>query len=167
MKKLTDRTVLIVDDNADDCFLMGRALDRTGLGLSIHFVTGGEEAVAYLNGDGVYAERLLFPYPSLIITALGMLRGDGFSVLLHLRQNPPSQLLRVPMLSSLDDPDHMRRAYRLGVTLYCVKPQNYLDLLPILSNFFNHPPACDSPLADPVGRMLPAESTVGSACSLA
>lgn len=137
--KLIGPTVLIVDDNPDDRFFIARALSRAGLGFSAQSVTSGEEAVAYLDGQGVYAERLLFPYPSLIITDLEMPGGDGFSVLRHLRRKPPAQSLPVLMLSSSDDPNHRRRAYQLGTTLYCVKPQSYTGLLPILSNFFNRP----------------------------
>jgi len=156
--KLSGRTILIVDDNAGDCFFIGRALDRTGFGLTIHFVTDAEEAVAYLNGHGVYAERLLFPYPSLIIADLGMHRGDGFSVLAHLRQNSAPQLVPVLVFSSSDDPNQRRRAYDLGATLYCIKRQNSVDLLPIVYNFFDHCPTCDTSLVDPVGPMLPAAS---------
>ena len=144
--KLSGRTILIVDDKAGDCFLMGRALDRTGFGLTIHFVTHAEEAVAYLNGHGVYAERLLFPYPSLIIADLGMHGGDGFSVLVQLRQNPAPQVVPVLVFSTSDDPNQMRRAYDLGATLYCAKRQNSVDLLPIVSNLFDHCPTGDSSL---------------------
>ena len=142
--KLSGRTILIVDDKAGDCFYAGRALDRAGFGLTIHFVTDAEEAVAYLNGHGVYAERLLFPYPSLIIADLGMRGGDGLSVLVQLRQNPAPQVVPLLVLSSSDDPNQMRRAYDLGATLYCIKRQNSLDLLPIVYNFFDHYPTCDS-----------------------
>ena len=135
--KLTSRTILIVDDSAQDHFLIARALKRAGLGLSAQSVTSGEEAVAYLEGDGLYAERLIFPYPSLVIIELEMPRGDGFSVLLHLRQNPPCHFLPVLMLSNSDDPSDMRTAYRLGATTYCIKPQNCAGILPILGNFLN------------------------------
>jgi CheY-like chemotaxis protein len=136
MKKLTGPTILIVDDKPHDRCLIGPALNRAGLGLAAQSVTGRQETAAYLDGDGVYAERLIFPYPSLIVIELEMPRGDGFSVLLHLRQNPLTQLLPVLMFSSSEDPDHMWTAYRLGATLYCIKPQTCAGLLPILSGFF-------------------------------
>ena len=141
MKKLTSRTVLIVDAGADDGFLMMAAVKRVGLGLSAQSVAGEEEAIAYLHGDGIYAERLIFPYPSLLVIQLiqpEMPRGHGFSVLLHLRQNPPSKFLPVLMLSNSDDAGHMRTAYRLGATSYCIKPRNCAGILPILLQL-SHP----------------------------
>src|ERR1041384_3068701 len=150
--KLRGRTILIVDDKAGDCFFMGRALERAGFGLTIHFVTDAEEAVAYLNGRGVYAERLLFPYPSLIIADLGMRGGDGFSVLAQLRQNPAPEVVPVLVFSSSEDPNQMRMAYDLGATLYCIKRQNSVDLLPIVYNFFDHCPRCESSLLDMFGQ---------------
>jgi len=135
MKKLTGRTVLIVDAGADDGFLIMAAVTRASLGLSAQSVAGEEEAIAYLQGDGIYAERLIFPYPSLLIIQFIQFeipRSHDFSVLLHLRQNPPSQFLPVLMLSNSEDPGHMRTAYRLGATAYCIKPQNWAGILPIL-----------------------------------
>ena len=138
MKKFTCRTVLIVDRGADDGFLIVAAVQRAGLGLLAQSVAGEEEAIAYLRGDGIYAERLIFPYSSLLIVQLEMPRGHGFSVLHHLRQNPPSQFLPVLMLSNSDDPGYMRAAYRLGATSYCIKPQNCAGILPILLQL-SHP----------------------------
>jgi CheY-like chemotaxis protein len=140
MKKLTGRTILIVDTGADDRFLIVEAVKRVGLGLSAQSVAGEEEAIAYLHGDGIFAERLIFPYPSLVIIQLDMSAVHGFSVLLHLRQNPPSQFLPVLMLSNSDDPGHMRTAYRLGATSYCITPQNCAGILPILLRL-SHPTA--------------------------
>ena len=137
MKKFTYRTVLMVDVGADDGFIVA-AVKRAGLGLLAQSVASEEEAIAYLHGDGIYAERLIFPYPSLLIVQLEVPRGRGFSVLLHLRQNPPSQFLPVLMLSNSDDPGYMRTAYRLGATSYCIKPQNCVGILPILLQL-SHP----------------------------
>lgn len=159
--KLTGRTILIIDDSAHGRFLIVRALKHAGLGLSTHCVTGKEETAAYLDGHGVYAERLIFPYPSLVIIELEMPRGDGFSALLHLRQNPPCHLLPVLILSNSDDPGDMRTAYRLGATAYCIKPQNCAGILPILANFLNQrlppDPAAQIPRPRPVSLKAKAD----------
>ena len=136
--KPTGRTILIVDDNPDDRFFIGRVLDRLGLGISAQFVVGGEDAVAYLNGDDPYADRLQFPYPSFIITDLEMNHGDGFSVLYHLQANPPASPCPVMMLSSSEDSAHVRKAYLLGATFYCVKPSNSEGLRSILTRFVTY-----------------------------
>ena len=137
--KLSGQTILIADDNSDDRFFMGRALKRTGSGISIQFVASGQEAVAYLNGSGPYADRLLFPYPAFVITDCEMPDGDGFSVLLRLQAGAPNSM-RVMMLSSSVDPDSSRRAYGLGANSYCIKPQDANALVSNVSKFLDPPP---------------------------
>lgn len=137
---LTGQTILVVDDNSDDRFFMGRALKRVASELSVQVAASGDEAVAYLDGSGVYANRLLFPYPSFVITDLNMPDGDGFSLLRHI-QASTHPFLRVMMLSSSDDPNHPRQAYGLGASSYCIKPQDPRLLVSIISKFLDPPPA--------------------------
>jgi CheY-like chemotaxis protein len=131
--KLTGQTVLVVDDSSDDRFFIERALARLASGLSVQFVASGDEAVAYLNGCGRYADRLEFPYPSFVITDLNMSEGDGFSVLRHLQST--ARGTRAMMLSSSEEAEHRRRAYDLGASAYCVKPHAANGFAPIISTF--------------------------------
>jgi len=137
--KLTGQTILIADDNSDDRFFIERALKVAGSGLAVQVVASGEQAVAYLAGCGVYADRRLFPYPSFVITDCDMPDGDGFSVLRHIQANAPAPT-RVMMLSSSEDLDSSRRAYGLGASSYCVKPQSPDALVSIISKFLDPPP---------------------------
>src|SRR6185436_13151778 len=114
-------TILIVDDNSDDRFFLARTLQRVAGGLSLQSAASGDEAVAYLEGSGIYADRLLFPYPSFVITDCEMPDGDGFSVLRYLQATAPSRV-RVMMLSSCEDPAYPDRARRLGASSYALKP---------------------------------------------
>lgn len=146
--KLTGQTILIADDNSDDRFFMGRALNRVASGLSVQFVESGQEAVAYLNGTGAYADRLLFPYPSFVITDCEMPDGDGFSVLRRL-QGGTSPSMRVMMLSSSEDPEHSHRAYGLGASSYCIKTHDSNTLVSIVSKFL------DPPARETVNGLIP------------
>jgi len=155
--RLTGQTILIVDDNIDDRFFIGRAVKRIASGLSVQFVSSGEEATAYLDGSGAYADRLHFPYPSFVITDLNMPHGDGFSVLRHIQAGAHA-FVRVMMLSSSDDPEHRRRASGLGASSYCTKPQDPSALESLVSRFIDPVPEASAGTLIPIrpGEGLPA-----------
>ena len=131
---LVGKTVLVVDDNSDDQVLMERALRKLASGLSVQFAASGDEAVAYLQGSGVYADRLRYPYPAFVITDLNMVQGDGFLVLRYVQTKAPAQT-PVMMLTSSEEPEHRQRALALGAISYCVKPQSPNGLVPLVSTF--------------------------------
>ena len=139
--KRTDGSILIVDDNEDDRLFMSRALARTAPDLLAHYAASGHEAVAYLEGQGPYGDRALYPFPAFIITDCEMPDGDGFSVLKALQQNLRGQSSPVMMLSTSDDPSDVRRAYQLGATSYCVKPCDSAALCTLLKAFLAKSPA--------------------------
>ena len=145
--KLTGQTILIADDNSDDRFFIERAVKRVADGLSVQFVASGQEAVAYLNGTGAYADRRLFPYPSFVITDCEMPDGDGFSVLRWLQTSAPAPM-RVMMLSSSEDTEHSSRAFGLGANSYVLKPADPNALVSIVSKFLD-PPARNREQLDP------------------
>jgi len=63
--KLTDSTILIADDNADDRFFMRPTLDQASVGNSVHFSVSGNDAIAYLHSRGKDADRGQLPSPFL------------------------------------------------------------------------------------------------------
>jgi CheY-like chemotaxis protein len=70
-------TILLVEDNADDCLFLARAFAALGAEAQLHFAGTVAEAWSYLSGDGSFADRTLFPIPELIITDL-KLPGEFF-----------------------------------------------------------------------------------------
>ena len=105
-------TLLVIDDNEDDCFFIGRAFSKLGLSYRVHLLPSGNEALAYLKGEGKYEDRTKFQFPSYIITDLKMPFGDGFEVLNFLQENPALSVIPVVMISASDDTDDIRQAYR-------------------------------------------------------
>jgi hypothetical protein len=73
-------TIRVVEDDPSDRFLIKRAIDANGVPAELRLVTCGEEAIAYLKGEGQFADREQYQYPSFLITDLKMPRGDGFSL---------------------------------------------------------------------------------------
>lgn len=113
--------VLLVEDNEDDVFLLGRALKETRIELAMEIVTNGQEALDYLAGEGKYGDRRRYPFPGLVLLDLKLPYLHGFEVLERVRRSPCAGLPVVVLTSSLEERDRVRAA-ELGVKAFLVKP---------------------------------------------
>jgi CheY-like chemotaxis protein len=120
-------TVLLVEDDLNDIFLVKRAFKIAQIPTPLQVVTDGFEAIAYLKGEGKYADRDAHPLPHLIVMDIKMPRKSGFEVLEWVKGNPKKPLRRIPIVivSSSDNPEDINRAYELGANAYMVKPVNF------------------------------------------
>ena len=78
---IEDPIVLLVDDSENDAILMRTVFERAGFVEPMRFAVDGDDAIAYLRGDGRYSDRKLFPLPTTVLLDLNMPRKDGFEVL--------------------------------------------------------------------------------------
>ena len=119
---MTDRTILLVEDTPDDVDLVRHAFRRAGIQASLKVASHGEEALAYLTGDGAYSDRLAHPMPRLVLLDLKLPRLSGFEVLEWIRKHDATQYLPVVVLTSSDQHEDIKRAHRLGANSYLTKP---------------------------------------------
>ncbi len=95
-------TILLVEDNQSDVFLVGRAFHKAKVPHLLQVVEDGEQAVAYLSGAGPYADRSRFPLPLFVLLDLKLPRKSGFEVLEWLRRQPAIRRVPVVILTSSD-----------------------------------------------------------------
>jgi CheY-like chemotaxis protein len=119
-----DPVVLLVDDNKSYEVLMRTVFQRAGFVQRLQFAAGGDEAAAYLQGDGRYADRIQFPMPTAVLMDLKMPGRNGFEMLEWMRGQPALRWIRVYMFSSSSRPEDIEKAYDLGANSYLVKPAN-------------------------------------------
>ncbi len=154
MARSYDSPILVVEDDTNDRSLIEMAFRENGATGPIQFVSDGEEAIAYVMGEGKYADRLLYPYPRTITTDLEMPRGDGFMVLEHLKANPDWAVIPTVVLSSSTDADDIKRAYLLGAHSYHVKPNGFEALCQQLKILCSYWSTCAFPEVDHTGKRL-------------
>src|SRR5438309_11574947 len=92
--------ILLAEDREDDIFLIRKAFRTAGLNNPLYVVNDGEQAIAYLIGDGPFSNRDEYPLPDIILLDLKMPRLDGFEVLTWIRQQPGIRGLPVVVLTS-------------------------------------------------------------------
>src|ERR1051325_177850 len=107
-------TILLVEDNEDDVFLMIRALKAAGVELPLQTVGDGRLALDYLSGVGASRDRSLYPVPGLILLDIKLPQLSGLEVLRWLRAEPDLRRTVVIILTSSNHPGDVRQAYDLG-----------------------------------------------------
>ena len=120
-------TFLLVEDDANDAFIIEQEFKRTQQGIRVVTVHDGIEARRYLEGDGEYGDRTRFPLPDVILLDLKMPRFSGFDFLEWLRYKgaPHINWTPVVVISSSNVQKDVDRAYSLGVNSYLVKPVDW------------------------------------------
>jgi CheY-like chemotaxis protein len=128
-------TILLVEDNEDDAFLMVRALKSAGVELPLRIVADGREALNYLSGAEQFAERSEHPLPGLVFLDIKLPQVSGLEVLRWLRSLPELRRIVVIILTSSNHPGDVREAYELGANSYVVKPASYQQLVDFAKAF--------------------------------
>ena len=117
--------LLLAEDREDDIVLLRKAFAKANLLNPVHIVRDGAEVLAYLTGEGKYANRAEFPLPDLLLLDLAMPKMNGFEVLTWIRQQPNLRALRVVVLTSSDRIQDVNLAYQLGANSFIVKPMDF------------------------------------------
>ena len=151
-------TILVVEGDADERMFMERAFRKLGIDSPIQLVSSGDEAIAYMKGEGRYADRKQYAYPSFILTDLKMSHGDGFAVLAFLKRNPDWAIIPTVVLSGSASPEEIKKAYRLGASSFHTKPNAHDDLVKLLSTLHEYWMTCEVPEVDEHGKQLPIYS---------
>jgi CheY-like chemotaxis protein len=130
---MTDQqTILLVDDSENDVTLMNIAFRKAGLNSPVQVVHNGEEAIAYLAGEGRYSDRNKFPLPTVMLLDLNMPMKDGFHVLAWLRKQSGLKRLSTIVLTASLRPEDVERAFELGAHSYLVKPAALENLVAMI-----------------------------------
>jgi CheY-like chemotaxis protein len=146
MSSLYQPTILLVEDDPGDVFRIQRAFRKANAVSPLEVVTDGEQAIHYLQGQGVYQDRDRYPVPVLMLLDLKLPRLSGFEVLTWLRDKSTLKHLPVVVLTASEYQTDINRAYALGANSYLVKPPDTEALLEMVKAvdlfwlIFNRPP---------------------------
>ena len=151
-------TIMVVEDDSNDHFMIGEAFRKIGVTDPIQFVSSGAEAIAYMMGEGKYSDRQKYAYPTFIMTDLKMPNGDGFAVLEFLKGNPQWKVIPTIVLSASADLDDIKKSYMLGASSYHVKPRSHEELRKQLKVINDYWMACQVPEVDSTGKQLVTDS---------
>ena len=114
--------MLLAEDEPADIFMMQRAVRKLGSPVELQVVSNGEEVADYFLGERRFADRDLYPLPTLVLLDIKMPRKNGFEALEWLKANPSYRDIPVVMVTSSTVTSDVERAFSLGASAYLVKP---------------------------------------------
>ncbi len=111
--------ILLVEDNPGDVRLTLEAFREARVCNKIHTVYDGEEAMAFLNQEGSYAD---VPCPDLVLLDLNLPRKDGREVLAAIKADERTKRIPVVVLTTSKAEEDIIRSYELQANCFVSKP---------------------------------------------
>ena len=128
---MTDRAILLVDDNPNDVELTLVALREHNLANKVVVAWDGAEALDYLHRRGRFSGRTL-GNPVTVLLDLKMPKLNGLEVLRQIKNDPMLDTIPVVMLTSSYQERDVVESYKLGVNAYVVKPVIFEDFVRVV-----------------------------------
>ena len=118
-------TILVVDDDPADQFLVQEAMRTANLHYDLRLVSDGDEAIEYLYHRGRYVEGRKAPRPDLILLDLNMPRLNGRQVARAIKSDPNFRTIPIVVLTTSRLDQDVDELYQTGVNSYIQKPANF------------------------------------------
>ena len=126
---MDSKTILLVEDNADDEALTFRALMKNNIGSHLVVARDGAEALDYLFGTGQYSGRDMNAGPQVVLLDLNLPKVSGLEVLRQMRSNERTKLILVVILTSSNEERDRLHGYDNGANSYVRKPVDFSQFI--------------------------------------
>ena len=113
-------TILYVEDNEDNIYMLSRRLKREGF--EVHIARDGEEGLSMASEV----------HPDLVIMDLVLPKMDGFEASRQLRAGEVTAQIPIIALSASVLPEHRHRAIDAGCDEFETKPVDFPHLLALI-----------------------------------
>ena len=143
---MTDKAILLVEDNPSDVALTRRAFEQCGIKNPLVVAEDGQEALDYLQATGVHSQRDANILPVLILLDLKLPRIDGLEVLRRIRADSRIRRIPVVILTSSREERDIGTGYDLGTNSYIRKPVDFQQFAEVIKHLglywlvINQPP---------------------------
>ena len=121
-------TVLLVEDNAPDVYVIGLVLKECGIPIHLVVASNGEEALRIIERAETSSAHLR---PSMILLDWNLPKLSGAEVLTYARNREAWKETPIVVVTSTNSPSDVDAIHELGATAHFQKPTDldaYLDL---------------------------------------
>jgi CheY-like chemotaxis protein len=120
-------TILLADDDEDDCDFFKEVLDELLIPFSLVTVKDGAQLMEFLSNE--LTENL----PDIVFLDINMPRKNGFECLTEIKQSEKLQHLAVMIFSTSLDMSIVDTMYEKGAINYICKPGDYVKLKNVIA----------------------------------
>jgi two-component system response regulator len=124
---MDSKTILLVEDNADDEKLILMSLKAGNVGNDVAVARDGQEALDVLFGREAAAGSEPARAPVVVLLDLHLPKIDGLEVLQRIRADERTKLLPVVILTSSNEEKDRVEGYSLGANSYVRKPVDFRE----------------------------------------
>ena len=128
-------SVLLVEDDPGDVVLIREAFEDNKVHNTLHVVSDGVQALAFLRNEGEHAAA---PRPDLVLD-LNLPRMDGREVLAEVKADPDLRTIPVVVLTTSEAEEDVLRSYDLHANAYVTKPvdfERFIEVVRQIDDFF-------------------------------
>jgi CheY-like chemotaxis protein len=125
-------TILLADDDPDDCLLVRDALVAGSVVGSLRTVGDGEELLNYLNRRGTFSAEGAAPRPGLILLDLSMPKKDGLRAIAEIKADPALRQIPIIVMTTSNQDEDVGRSYDLGASSFVTKPVTFEALVGVM-----------------------------------
>jgi CheY-like chemotaxis protein len=125
------KTVLMADDDAEDCMLAAEAFAESGAKAAFSSVVDGIELMDYLSEHSRSGAKQL---PDLILIDMNMPRKDGLQVLIEIKSEPVLRHIPVVILTSSQEPEDAGLTLQAGAESCIAKPATFDEWIEMMKS---------------------------------
>ena len=122
-------TVLMADDDLEDCMMATEAFAESGAKAAFSCVLDGIELM-----DHLAAGREVRGLPSLILLDLNMPRKDGRKVLIEIKAEPALQNIPIVILTTSKEEKDIAFCMKAGAKSFITKPASFDEWVKIMKS---------------------------------
>jgi CheY-like chemotaxis protein len=122
------KTILLVEDDPDDIYLISEAITECQLSVRLNVVENGEQLLDYLYQRENFSNPQEAPRPDLILLDLNMPRKDGREVLEDIKADPDLCTIPIVILTTSSAAEDLAHTYSHGASGFVTKPVSFEGL---------------------------------------
>ena len=123
--------ILLVEDSKGDIGLIEEVFEDAKIGNTLHIVEDGEEAIAFLRGEGQFSES---PRPDIILLDLNLPKKDGREVLEEVKRDDEIKNIPIVVLTTSKAEEDILRSYNLQANAYIIKPVDFDQFIKVVKS---------------------------------